>query len=121
VDLATIPDEEFEEVVESERPPGTTLLRKMNKLHSQKEPVSGVLDPDSILRRHRAGDIVGGFLRVERNIELCDMAVVTELLLRSDDAQMLDRVRRAINFAARLKDALNAAGLGNTTSLRTVK
>jgi ParB-like chromosome segregation protein Spo0J len=63
--------------------------------------------------------IVEILLELERNIY--DVDAVVEFLLHPDNAEYLDRSRRGIDFAARLKDALNAAGLGNKTSLQVVK
>ncbi len=119
VNIAAIPEPEFEAAVESNRPPGTTLLAQWNKLYSH-EQVRSVTESSlmEISKSTFAGRAVEGMLEFEKAASQCGMDVIIEILLRRGHAKKLERVRRGIGLAFRLNKALDEAGLRGHPMLR---
>ena len=120
VNIAAIPEADFEAAVESSRPPGTTILSQWNKLN-RPERVHTVTENSlaDTLRSARARSVVGAMLQLERYAE-CGPAAVIEILLDPANVEKLERVRRAIRFAILLKGALDQKGLRGNLTLRLI-
>ena len=111
VNIASIPNPEFEALVESKRPPGTTLLAQFNKLN-QRERVRGVTERSlgEVHQSAQAARAVEGMLEFEKNADASGVEVMVEIL--GGQAKKLGRVRRGIGLAFRLNAALENSGLG---------
>lgn len=111
VNIAAIPEPEFEALVESKRPPGTTLLAQFNKLN-QRERVRGVTERSlaEVYKSAHAARAVEGMLEFEKNADASGVEVIVEIL--GADAKKLEWVRRGIGLAFRLNAALENSGLG---------
>jgi len=117
VNIAAIPEAEFEAAVESKRPPGTTLLSQWNKLHPR-ERVRSVTKSSlaEISRSVFAGRALEGMFEFEKSVTACGLDVVVEIL--RGHTRQLERVRRGIGLAFRLNSALDKAGLRGHAMLR---
>ena len=119
VNIAGIPEPEFEALVESKRPPGTTLLAQFNKLN-QREQVRGVTERSlvEVFKSAHAARAVEGMLEFEKNADASGVEVIVEIL--GGHAKKLGRVRRGIGLAFRLNAALENSGLRGNPMLRRV-
>jgi len=117
VNIAAIPEAEFEAAVESKRPPDTTLLSQWNKLHPR-ERVRSVTEGSlvEISKSVFAGRALEGMLEFEKSVTACGLDVVVEIL--RGHTRKLERVRRGIGLAFRLNSALDKAGLRGYPMLR---
>jgi hypothetical protein len=119
VNIAAIPEPEFEALVESKRPPGTALLAQLKKMWPR-ERVRSVTERSlsEVLRSEHAGRAVEALLQFERSANECGFDVIVEILRRH--GQKLERVRRGIGLAFRLNAALEDSGLRGIPMLRQV-
>ncbi len=122
VNIANIPAADFEAAVESNRPPGTTLLAQWKKLN-QHEQVRSVTESSltEVLKSAHAGRAVEGLLQFEKSAAESGMDVIVEILTRRGYGQKLARVRIGIGLAFRLNSALDEAGNRGNSLLRQVK
>ncbi len=119
VNIAAIPDREFEAAVESKRPPGTSLLAQWKKLYPP-ERVRSVTESSLAEMSNSvfAGRAVEGMLEFEKAASQCGLDVIIEILLRRGHSKRLERVRRGVGLAFRLNKALEEAGLRGNPMLR---
>jgi hypothetical protein len=119
VNIAAIPEAEFEAAVESKRPPGTTLLSQWNKQY-RRERVRSVT-ASSLAETSKsvlAGRALEGMLEFEKSVTECGLDVVVEIL--RGHSKKLERVRRGIGLAFRLNSALDEAGLRGNPDVTAV-
>ena len=111
VNIAAIPEPEFEALVESKRPPGTTLLALIEFVELR-ERVRGVTERSlgEVHQSAQAARAVEGMLEFEKNADASGVEVIVEIL--GADAKKLEWVRRGIGLAFRLNAALENSGLG---------
>jgi hypothetical protein len=74
-----------------------------------------------IVERHYAKDILDALLTLERAGQRTDMTAILKLLLAPENEHKLSGVRAGINFAIRVKNALDSAGLAGNPPLRVIK
>ena len=118
MNIAAIPESEFEAAIERDRPPGTTMLAQWNRINRPEHvPPNALAD---ILRRSRAGSAVKDLLEFEANARECGVEAVIEILLAPDNTDKLECVRRGLAEAIRLKGALDQAGLPGNPILKLV-
>jgi hypothetical protein len=117
LNIANIPEDEFEAAIESKRPPGTTLLAQWNKL-DQRERVRGVTERSlaEVFKSVHAARAAEGMLEFAKNADACGVEVIVEIL--RGHAKKLERVRRGIGLAFRLNAALEESGLRGNSMLR---
>ena len=117
VNIAAIPEAEFEAAVESKRPPGTTLLSQWNKQYPR-ERVRSVTASSlaEISKSVFAGRALEGMLEFEKSVTECGLDPVLEIL--RGHSKKLERVRRGIGLAFRLNNALDQAGFRGNPMLR---
>ncbi len=72
-----------------------------------------------IATRQAAADVIESLLRLGRAADRCDLGAMVEVLL--NDADKLDRVRRGISFAIRIKGALDQAGVRGNPHLKLIE
>jgi len=119
VNIAAIPEAEFEAAVESKRPPGTTLLSQWNKQHPR-ERVRSVTASSlaEVAKSVFAGRALEVMLEFEKCAAECGLDPVLEIL--RGHSKKLERVRRGIGLAFRLNTALDKAGLRGNPMLRPI-
>jgi hypothetical protein len=111
VNIAAMPQDDFEAVVESGTPPGTTKLAQwMEQQHPH--PQAGVRavtrrSLDEMVKSAAATTAAEALLRFERYADRSGVERVVEIL--RGRSQKLERVRRAIGLAFRLNAALDEA------------
>ena len=117
VNIAAIPEAEFTAAVESNRPPGTTLLALWNKQRPP-ERVRSVTQRSlaEVFKSVAAGRALEGLLGFERNAAECGVETIVEIL--RGRARQLQRVQRGIALAFRLNTALEEAGRRGNPMLR---
>ena len=123
VEIAKIPEAEFEAAVEKQRPVGTTLFRQWQKLH-RPERVRAVTQASllEVSRSANAGRALEGLLQFEKAAAECgDLDAIVELCRGPGRGERLQRVRRAIGLAFRLQSALDDAGNRGSPMLRSVR
>src|SRR5262249_37745578 len=120
VNIAAMPQDEFEAVVESTKPPGTTKLDQWIKQEHQhpQDRVRWVSKGslDEIAKSTAASRAAEALLTFERNARQTDLQLIVEIL--RGRSQKLERVRRAIGLAFRLNSALDEAGNRGNPMLR---
>lgn len=72
------------------------------------------------MRLHNVREVLEALLRLERAGANCDLGETLKLLLDPENVEKLDRVRKGIAFAIRLKGALDQAGLAGNRTLRLI-
>ena len=119
VNIAAIPEPEFEALVESKRAPGTTLLAQWKEMWPR-ERVRGVTESSlaEVFKSVYAARAAEGILEFEKNADACGVEVIVEIL--RGHAKKLERVRRGIGLAFRLNAALEKSGLRGNSMLRQV-
>jgi hypothetical protein len=121
VNIADIPEADFEAAVESRRPPGTTLLALWKK-QNQRDRFRSVTESSlaEVSKSAHAGYAVEGLLQFEKSAAECGLDVIVEILTRRGNAQKLARVRRGIGLVFRLNSALDEVGNRGNSMLRQV-
>jgi hypothetical protein len=121
VNIAAIPEAEFEAAIESERPPGTSLLAAWHRI-PPREPVNTLTENAlaDIFRRGEAGRAIEALVRFADAAARCGVEAVLELLLDPDNARKVEPVRRGLAEAVRLKGALDQAGLAGNRKLKFI-
>ena len=119
VNIAAIPEPEFEALVESKRAPGTTLLAQWKEMWPR-ERVRGVTESSlaEVFKSVHAARAAEGMLEFAKNADACGVEVIVEIL--RGHAKKLERVRRGIGLAFRLNAALEKSGLRGNSMLRQV-
>jgi hypothetical protein len=118
--IASIPDEDFEDEIESPNPPGTVLL---SRIASASKPVAepAVLTNEhlhEVYRQDIARRVLEGLLGIGTNSERCDVGLLAAQLLAADNTKRLALARQAIELMLRLKAELDRAG---RSALRVVE
>ena len=111
VKIVTIPEEDFEAAVESNQPPGTTLLAKLAERHPR-ERVRSVTQEllAAIVKSEAAGQAIEGLLRFEKCATECGIEAIVEILRGRGHFDHLERAKRGVALAFRLNHALDEAG-----------
>jgi hypothetical protein len=118
VNIAAIPQDEFEAAVESAHPSGTTILARWLKRENPQDRVRAVTQRSfaEISKSVAAVGAAEALLKFERNATECGVEMIVEIL--RGRVQKLERVRRAISLAFRLNSALDEAGNRGNPMLR---
>jgi hypothetical protein len=112
VRVAAIPEAEFEQAVESARPPGTTTLSQWGRTNRENTDTA-VIVPADVYRQKEARRAIEGIRSFGESVRVSGVDCILEVLSAQDDAEMLRQLRLDLNEAVRLSVALDKDGLGN--------
>jgi hypothetical protein len=88
VRIRAVPEEEFEELIESPLVPGTTILAtvaRINRVPEDRLDGISTIDFDEISRLGLAKDAIQTLLRFKRSAARLDTSAVAEMLAKCDD------------------------------------
>jgi hypothetical protein len=120
VRIASIAEQDFEALIESENPPGTAFLAQLKTTYPREHVAT--LTGDALLDIHRratAGKVIQTLCGLAWETKRCDIDAVIEVLLANE--KRLADVQFALSWAMRFKGALDRTGLGGGNTLKLVE
>ncbi|HUI20590.1 MAG TPA: hypothetical protein VLZ74_06045, partial [Methylocella sp.] len=107
VRIAAIDEDEFENRVESDNPPGTSILAQVSK-STRCERVSPITPEtyDRMRQRHAAAKALDGLLHLERSSRETSVTQILDFIAQGGAADEMKRIQLGLNFATALNNAL---------------